>query len=136
MYIADLTPLSRADPRRSMGWIDPAVPFVHVGWLGTWRPHQKGATTSEFRERLARFCASPTILHRGMFSCRQGICKLRPKSEYGYGEIVVVGDGVVFLAPSLIAHYVERHDYLPPAEFVEAVLRSAGPLCGSPCDGV
>lgn len=29
---------------------------------------------------------------------------------------------VIYMAPSLLLHYVKRHKYLPPAEFVHAVL--------------
>lgn len=35
-----------------------------------------------------------------------------------------MGDGVAYAAPELIAHYVEAHDYQPPADFTEAVLSS------------
>ncbi|MCX4824617.1 hypothetical protein OG883_33135 [Streptomyces sp. NBC_01142] len=42
----------------------------------------------------------------------------------GSAEIRVEGNGVAYAAPELIAHYVEVHDYLPPADFVEAVLSS------------
>jgi hypothetical protein len=35
-----------------------------------------------------------------------------------------MGDGVAYAAPELIAHYVEAHDYQPPADFVDVVLSS------------
>lgn len=42
----------------------------------------------------------------------------------GSAEIVVKSSsGQVFVAPNLIVHYIEAHSYLPPREFVEAVLR-------------
>jgi hypothetical protein len=37
----------------------------------------------------------------------------------------VPGRGVVYVAPSLIPHYVDAHGYAPPRAFREAVL--AGP---------
>ena len=33
----------------------------------------------------------------------------------------VPADGVLYAAPSLVAHSVDAHDYQPPAEFVRAV---------------
>lgn len=36
----------------------------------------------------------------------------------------VMGSGVAYAAPELVAHYVEAHGYLPPADFIEAVLSS------------
>jgi hypothetical protein len=42
----------------------------------------------------------------------------------GDAEIRVTGeDGTVYAAPSLIAHYVAEHRYLPPAPFIDAALR-------------
>jgi hypothetical protein len=34
---------------------------------------------------------------------------------------------VLFVAPEMIVHYVEQHQYAPPKEFVAAVLRSPLP---------
>ncbi len=43
----------------------------------------------------------------------------------GSAEVRVTGDdGTVYAAPTLVAHYIAGHDYLPPAEFVEALLRT------------
>jgi hypothetical protein len=49
---------------------------------------------------------------------------LDPKpGTMGNGEIRVLGaDGVTFVAPVLILHYVTEHHYLPPPQFVDAVL--------------
>ena len=32
-------------------------------------------------------------------------------------------NGVIFSAPTLMIHFVEAHAYLPPAPFLEAVMR-------------
>jgi hypothetical protein len=41
-------------------------------------------------------------------------------------EIRIRGLGVVYAAPNLVSHHVAVHDYMPPQEFVEAVLKSNG----------
>jgi hypothetical protein len=42
----------------------------------------------------------------------------------GNAEIrVEANDGRAYAAPTLIYHYVSEHDYDPPKEFVEALLR-------------
>jgi hypothetical protein len=46
------------------------------------------------------------------------------------GNVSVPAGAVLFVAPEMVAHYVEKHGYLPPQEFVEAVL--AAPLPGTP----
>lgn len=130
MYIRDLTPLDRDALLmvRDVFNLDSRAPIVYVGWLGTWRPYKKGMTAPAFRQRLVKFCASPSRFHRGFFRCRQGVCKLRLRSEFGAGELIVIGSAQIFLAPSLIGHYVTHHSYLPPVQFIEAVLGSDGPV--------
>jgi hypothetical protein len=46
-----------------------------------------------------------------------------PGPVWSQENLFVPGTGVVFVAPGGIVHYVEAHSYLPPQEFVEAVLR-------------
>jgi hypothetical protein len=44
----------------------------------------------------------------------------------GNGEIRVRGaDGTLYAAPSLIAHYVADHSYLPPDGFIDAIRETA-----------
>ena len=41
---------------------------------------------------------------------------------FGATNLYVPGDGCVYVAPSMIAHYVDVHNYEPPAVFWEAVM--------------
>ncbi|WP_375431714.1 hypothetical protein [uncultured Friedmanniella sp.] len=34
-------------------------------------------------------------------------------------------DGRLYSAPTLVVHYIQAHQYLPPDEFLEALRRSA-----------
>jgi hypothetical protein len=44
----------------------------------------------------------------------------------GNGEIrVTATNGINYVAPVLILHYVGAHEYLPPKEFIDAVMRAA-----------
>jgi hypothetical protein len=43
--------------------------------------------------------------------------------KVGAFNLFVPGVGVVYLAPSLILHYIKDHEYLPPTVFLEAVDR-------------
>ena len=40
----------------------------------------------------------------------------------GVSNLFVPGDGCLFVAPSLIVHYVDAHGYCPPRVFQEAVM--------------
>jgi hypothetical protein len=55
-------------------------------------------------------------------------CELCGSFKAG-GNLGVPGDGVLYVAPEMIAHYVSAHGYLPPDEFVQAV--SVSPLPGT-----
>jgi hypothetical protein len=43
------------------------------------------------------------------------------------GNLGIPADGVLFVAPEMVAHYVEKHEYLPPPEFIQAVLMTPAP---------
>ncbi len=73
---------------------------------------------------LDRLCrASRYLLTRGWHFCP--FCG--DADARGSAEIRIQGNGVVYAAPTLIAHYVAVHRYAPPPEFIDS-LRA--------CDGV
>lgn len=43
--------------------------------------------------------------------------------HFGANNLFVPGEGVVYVAPSMIAHYIDAHAYEPPAVFWEAVMK-------------
>jgi hypothetical protein len=103
-----------------------------VGWLGAKQPYTQGPVPPDFVARLREFArlsgVSAEVLHfgyfRGFHTCE--FCG-RNRNSYNFG--VPAGD-VLFVAPAMIGHYVERHGYAPPAEFIAAV--AASPLPGTP----
>jgi len=44
------------------------------------------------------------------------------KDRNGNGEYIVHGNGKTYAAPTLVTHYIEAHNYLPPKEFIDAVI--------------
>jgi hypothetical protein len=40
----------------------------------------------------------------------------------GVANLFIPGEGVLYVAPELIVHYVDAHEYAPPIEFQRAVL--------------
>lgn len=42
--------------------------------------------------------------------------------HFGASNLFVPGEGCIYVAPSMIAHYVDAHGYEPPTEFWEAVM--------------
>ena len=108
------------------GWEEPSVMTLNVGWLSGVDPPQEGILLDGVLEELVEVCVNPLFLTRGSHLC--GFCARQSDGETdtivrGNGEIRIVGtDGVRYAAPTLIAHYVESHNYIPPSEFQIALL--------------
>ena len=109
-FFADLTTHSYTNRQAEPG-------VLNVGWLGEGEAFPSGDTPANFRERLAELCAHPILLHRGTHVCE--FCR----NASGNGQVRVRdAQGVWYSAPTMIHHYVTEHRYLPPADFIEAVL--------------
>jgi hypothetical protein len=96
-----------------------------VGWLSAGHDYSHGELHDLDYQRLKGFvedCWQP-FWYRGSHTCEfcQG-CR-------GTRNLFVPGTGVVFVAPEMIVHYVERHSYAPPREFLDAL--SACPEMGT-----
>jgi len=120
MFFEDLSPYSYSPS---------TVPMVNVGWLGRGYTFEEGVPDTDLVAALKRLAINPPNLMRGLHDCEFCDVESPIVVEYpdvtiylGSGEIHVRSkSGVVYAAPTLIAHYVEAHSYLPPASFVDAV---------------
>jgi len=128
IYFADLTPYSYHGAEE-----DDQV--VNVGWLSEGHDFPRGTVPQKFIEQLKLLIATPTNMFRGIHTCEfcpppetfvseSGHRKMEADPErHGNGEIRVTGhDGVIYVAPVLIRHYVSEHKYLPPQAFIDAAL--------------
>ena len=126
MYWADLTSY-RSEEYEAIG-------TRAVGWLSAKYQFSQGETSPEFKDILRLFCSQPIMRMRGFH-----VCEFCPGSPHemcqedglwlGDAEIRVFYQEQVYAAPDLIYHYVLKHDYRPPDEFINAVLN--GPKPGS-----
>jgi hypothetical protein len=130
-YYADLSPYE---------YMPSSLDAYNVGWLGKDHPYPTGSTLPAFRDRLLEYCSSPV---EGTLALGYHDCEFCPKPEtpvrvpwqdgevsLGNGEIRVIGTDIIYASPTLIYHYVVEHDYLPPEEFVQAMLNGPGPGSG------
>jgi hypothetical protein len=119
--------------------------LVAIGWLDPEITYPKGKVSEVFIEKLELFCSYPMIMTFGIDWCH--ICnpsdepisfvkaKLRSGKEIQlFGEYdlrIPSPDGTKIYATSdFILHFVTKHEYLPPQEFVDAVMNA--PLPGTP----
>ena len=128
MFFADLTPYE-------YGYAMPRRKILNVGWLARGHVFPKGEVPDSFVTALRRLVASPENLYRGYHTCEfcpdppivvdsTGRRVSSPPGEtMGNGEIRVAGTrGQIYVAPVLVAHYVQAHNYLPPEGFIRAVM--------------
>jgi len=100
-----------------------------VGWLHPEHPYTKGDVPANFLARLKEFAArsgdSAEALYFGAFGGFH-TCEFCGQA-HGIGNFGVPSGALLFVAPEMIVHYIEEHAYRPPAEFIEAILRSPLP---------
>lgn len=96
---------------------------VNVGWLERGHAFPVGEPDEEFVTSLRHACSTQRwAVMRGLYPCP--LCG----GAAGHSEIRIQGDGVVYAAPTLVAHYVEAHRYAPPQAFVDAVIHTKGAM--------
>jgi hypothetical protein len=102
-----------------------------VGWLSDQYPYTQSKVSAEFLARLwdfaRRWYDSTEALGWGFF---MGLHSREFCDEYmAGGNFGIPSNGLLFVAPQMVAHYVEVHGYCPPESFIAAVMES--PLPGT-----
>jgi len=133
VYYADLEICSyNGGPFASENW---AVPLLAVGWLEQERPFSIGPPPDGLAQKLTTLIAQMRHTFsqekfRGVKTC--SLCefngRISPGPIWSQENLFVPGKSEIYLAPGGIVHYVEEHSYLPPVQFVQAVLSCP------PCD--
>jgi hypothetical protein len=115
-----------------------------VGWLSHEHSYPQGECPPPFLDRLFELCLSPVNLTRGHHVC--DLCPAAGVREYRLADgrtirttqLIIQRDGVDlslgngeihvrdsrgrgYAAPTMVYHYVEKHRYLPPDGFIEAI---------------
>jgi hypothetical protein len=125
-YFKDLAPCryfrNRGDKR-----------LLAIGWLEPERRFESDRVERSWSYRLVELLNDPWQpqgFFRGSHGC--GFCRADDapvnfdfedrRAELGFANLFVPGSLCVYVAPSLIAHYIVEHDYSPPVAFQEAVV--------------
>ncbi|HEY1548287.1 MAG TPA: hypothetical protein VGG28_10720 [Kofleriaceae bacterium] len=113
MYFADLATecqLARGAAVRAIGWLEQGHAF------------STGSASDAFVSALRRHVEDPgrwlAVVSAGVHACDLGGCDRSSGQQY----VIIPARTCVYVAPDLVTHYVEAHSYLPPSEFVDAVL--------------
>jgi hypothetical protein len=93
-----------------------------VGWLQRGKPFPLGAMRPEVYAALTELAKEPwqpsTFL--GWHTC--DLC-LSDLPATGCQNVFIPGDGVIYVCPELVTHYMNVHGYQPPVCFCDAVLK-------------
>ena len=128
MHFVDLDPCRyREGEFDARNW---HAPLLAVGWLEHPHPFRRGPVQEDLLPRLVTMCGQASDLSAarafgGLHVC--SICKAEGARlaaspiPMSHTNLFVPGDGVVYLAPGGIVHYIEEHSYAPPEPFVRAV---------------
>jgi len=117
--------------RSGMAWHEDLMPFTElgaecatclraVGWLERGHPFPTGSVDRAVYTRLVELLEHPwePAVTMGFHRCDLCLYDGPP----GKRNLFVPADGFVFVAPELVAHYMNAHEYRPPDEFCAAVL--------------
>jgi len=123
MYFEDLTPYTYT----SMRLPDDAPSLVNCGWLDGEHDYVHGYVSPELIERLLRLAARYEVRTRGFHCCP--FCKdcnvSMPLGDedvhLGSAEIRITSGATTYVAPNLLPHYIEKHQYMPPQEVLRAI---------------
>jgi hypothetical protein len=126
-YFADLSAYSY--------WPNNSEVALNVGWLDAEHEFTVGTVHADVVPAVLRLVLrEPVHRTRGWHRCNLCVEPAYPvcmtvdgiELALGNGEIRLVGQGGrVYAAPSLIAHYLSSHSYLPPVDFMAGLLGNA-----------
>jgi hypothetical protein len=125
----DLSPCEYFGPEHAAG-------LKAVGWLEEESEFRQGKPDARFVHKLVLLLGDSSPLDRSADPHYCSLCSLShgpsefrlwqspgmPVVPMGNRNLVVPGNGYLYVAPSLILHYIDAHQYAPPEEFVKAVL--------------
>ncbi|WP_456294137.1 DUF7919 family protein [Streptomyces lydicus] len=116
-------------------YLEPSELALNVGWLSIKHPFfRRGKAGGDFLEKIQLLSLSPVNRSRGYHACefcfferhREITFEIHGKGmRLGSAELWIPSKGSFkYAAPNLISHYISRHSYLPPQEFIEAVMNA------------
>lgn len=98
---------------------------LNIGWLQKDQPFAIGEVQKEFLEKLKVYKEHKMFQTKGIHRCE--FCEDNATSSNEFR--VISKNGKFYACPMLVIHYIEFHNYLPPQEFIDAVME--GPAPGS-----
>ena len=120
--LAKFDVFSEKDSKLLCGQSSAEVMMTAVGWLENGKPYATGKSPESLVGKLQEFITTQELnfVFLGIHICDQ--CDLGYIENAGSKTCFIYHQDKVYFFPDLIIHYIENHSYLPPGEFIEAVL--------------
>ena len=101
--------------------------MIAVGWLDQENDYPlattKISTVITEKLRILDRCGYDAVVMRGFTPCPIcSECYDKNGLLLGNAELWIPFEGKIYAAPDLILHYIEDHNYSPPAEYLNAIL--------------
>ena len=122
--LSETTMITAGHHIRAIGWLDDKHDFPTGSAPPTFVHKLRRITEKHSETLLALYDNEFDFLRNQFFGFHT--CELCHNFNHG-GNIAVPTEGELYVAPAMILHYVEVHGYLPPTQFVDAVLESPIP---------
>lgn len=118
--------------------------IYNIGWLGDVGSFQQGMVSEEFLVNLWEYYKCPIFSTRNKFQNVSLDGEWKFFSALSNGREVMLGSseirildkekGVIYASPDLIIHYIVNHNYLPPKEYIKAVIEGPKPNSEDYCN--
>lgn len=107
----------------------PGVEVRNIGWLASPEPFARGEVEPSLVRKLEELAVCcPVLQMRGFHYCE--FCEEEELVVTAHNKRRLLGSaelwipstfGIVYAAPDMISHYIRRHSYSPPQEFLSAL---------------
>ena len=124
-YCADLTPCDYFTPEHDGR-------LIAVGWLAHGHDYSRGDVSTDVVARIHQLLVNPwaPAVCMGAHDCEFCRFSAGPRqftldnttAPLGVSNLFVPATDRLYVAPSLILHYIDAHEYSPPTEFCDAVM--------------
>lgn len=100
------------------------VKAIKVGWLDKGKPYTKAGNAPETLEKIATLITKLEEIGPAVFTKGFHVCPFCQGTRSSTQFTIRIKDGKTFYdAPHMIIHYMLVHDYMPPQEFIDAVMK-------------
>ncbi len=136
-------PLAQPLAKKIMSYFEDLTPYTYfpeennntilnIGWLSPSYEYKKGKVPKHIIQELKKLFENPVNLTRGFQICKfcqnsnfitylKHVFMFKKIATQGNGEIRITHDGITYVAPRMIIHYIIKHGYCPPKEFLVAI---------------